>query len=160
MMMTDIVEEMKMDAEGRRPIEVFQSQTELNECLRWWQDKLCMNDWIISAAIVPVSEMDDKDDQGENHMIHTRKVAEIRILKKEDMPEDSTARKFLRHCDEQILVHELLHCLYDWMDPGINATYEGVYIDEIEHQKLDQLAKSMIMVKYNLPLSYFAKPID
>ena len=154
--MSDIVEEIKMDIKGR-PIEVFQSQEQLDECLKWWQDKLCMNDWILAAHTVSKKEMDDDSSQGENHMIHERKVAEIRILKKEDMPEDSTAKQFLRHCDEEILVHEILHCLYDWMDSGQNS-YEGVYMDEVEHQKLDQMAKSLIMVKYNLPLSYFAKP--
>ncbi len=155
--MSEIVEEIKMDIKGK-PIEVFQSQEQLKECLKWWQDKLCMNDWILSASVKSVDEMDCKDDQGENLMIHSRKVAEIRILKKTDMPDDSVAKRFLRHCDEQILVHELLHCLYDWMDPGNNPSYEAVYTDEIEHQKLDQMAKTLIMVKYDLPLSYFAKP--
>lgn len=148
-----------MDIKGR-PIEVFQSQAQLDECLKWWQDRLCMNDWILTASICGREDMDSVDDQGENLMIHARKVAEIRILKKTDMPNDSVAKRFLRHCDEQILVHELLHCLYDWMDPGNNPSYEGTYLDEIEHQKLDTMAKSLIMVKYDLPLSYFIKPKD
>ena len=66
----------------RRPIEVFESQEQLNECLKYWQEKLLLMDWIFKARLVGVSEMDDADDQGENTMIHGRKVALIKILKK------------------------------------------------------------------------------
>ncbi len=153
--MNDIVEEIKMDLKGR-PIEVFETQESLDICLKWWQEKLLLNDWIIKARMVLKSEMINEDAQGENSFIHERKAAVIRILKKEEMESDTVSNRTLRHCDEQILVHELLHCLYDWMSPS-SGTYEAVYHEEMEHQRLDSLAKTLIMVKYNLPLSYFEK---
>ena len=139
-----------------KPIEVFKSKQQLNECLKWWQEKLLMTDWLIKADLVTADQMDDSNDQGENYMIHPRKIAYIKILKKSEMPQDSIVTLFIRHCDEQILVHELLHCLYNWMVPA-DGKYESIYWDEIEHQRLDDMAKSLIMAKYDLPLSWFIK---
>lgn len=139
----------------RRPIEVFESQEQLNECLKYWQEKLLLMDWIFKARLVGVSEMDDPDDQGENTMIHGRKVALIKILKKDEIPKDSFVPRIIRQCDEQILIHEMLHVLYNWIDPVEDAAYESVYMDAIEHQKLDDMAKTLIMVKYDLTLDYF-----
>ena len=52
------------------------------------------------------------------------------------------------------LVHELLHCKYDWMG-NQGGTYEGVYLDATEHQKLEEMAKSLIMAKYGVGYDYF-----
>lgn len=139
-------------------IEEFKSQTELNECLLWWQARLQLTDWIITARKVSKHELDNPDDQGECLMIHSRKVAEILILNREDLPQDSVVNTALRYCEEEVLVHELLHLIYNWMQPP--TTYEAIYLDEMEHQLLDTMARSLIMVKYNLDLSYFKKPIE
>lgn len=55
---------------------------------------------------------------------------------------------------EKDLVHELLHCKYDWMGCQ-GRTYEGVYLDATEHQKLEEMAKSLIMAKYGVDYNYF-----
>lgn len=34
-------------------------------------------------------------------------------------------------------------------------TYEGVYLDATEHQKLEEMAKSLIMAKYGVDYNYF-----
>lgn len=145
-----------MISEFYKPIEVFESQEQLDKCLKWWQDKLLLNNWIIKARIVSQSEMEFEEDQGENSFVLERQTAIIRILRKEDMDPKYVASQTLRHCDEQILVHELLHCLYGWVGADDKKVYEMVYYEEMEHQKLDNMAKSLIMVKYDLPLDYFA----
>ena len=35
------------------------------------------------------------------------------------------------------------------------ATYEGVNLDATEHQKLEEMAKSLIMAKYGVDYNYF-----
>ncbi len=35
------------------------------------------------------------------------------------------------------------------------GTYEGVYLDATEHQKLEEMAKSLIMAKYGVGYDYF-----
>ena len=93
--------------------EVFNSKEELNDCLKWWQEKLFLTDWIIKARI---SEPCD-------------------------------------FINENVLVHELLHCKYNWL--ANESFYEGKYVDVMEHGLLEQMAKSLIMAKYDLILDYF-----
>lgn len=61
--------------------------------------------------------------------------------------------RIMKYCAEIILVHELLHCKMNWISN--NDTYEGKYFDTVEHALLEQMAKSLIMAKYNVGLEYF-----
>lgn len=61
--------------------------------------------------------------------------------------------RIIKYCAEQILVHELLHCKYNWICN--ENSYEGKYVDVMEHGLLEQMAKSLIMVKYGVGLEYF-----
>lgn len=132
-----------------KPIEEFKTQEELNQYLKWWQDKLFLNDWIIKARIGRPEDFINEDACGENSMIFQNKQAMILILDKQYFPKDNISK----YCAEQILCHELLHCRYNWMEN--RETYEGVYIDEMEHQLLEQMAKSLIMAKYDIGFDYF-----
>lgn len=130
------------------PIEEFETEEQLQECLKLWQEKLFLMDWIIKAKMVSPDEFLEKDCCGENEFDIVNRSCIIRILKKEFYGE-----RVMRYCAEKILVHELLHCRYNWLMD--NGSYEAKYLDVMEHSLLEQMAKSLIMAKYNLTLDYF-----
>lgn len=91
------------------------------------------------------------DAAGYNTFIFESSQANIQLLSDETYKENNT---LFKHCMEKDLVHELLHCKYDWMGCQ-GGTYEGVYLDATEHQKLEEMAKSLIMAKYGVGYDYF-----
>ena len=132
------------------PICEFKDQQELNECLSWWQEKLFLKDWFIEATIENQPGFDMEGSCGENIMTFEQKLAIIHILAVEDYPKISP----LRYCQEKVLVHELLHCKYNFLVPD-STVFEQKYFDEMDHQRLEEMAKTLIMVKYKIPLSWF-----
>ena len=62
--------------------------------------------------------------------------------------------RVVKYFAEKTLVHELLHLKYNWFVPQ-KESVESVYYDTLEHSLLEQMAKSLIMAKYNIPLSWF-----
>lgn len=132
-----------------KPIEEFKTQEELNECLKWWQSKLFLDSWIIKAKICEPCDFSVEGRGGENSMVFENKESAIRILDKKYFPDDAIAI----YCAEHVLVHELLHCKYNFL---LNkGTFESVYVDVMEHQLLEEMAKTLIMAKYNLDFDYF-----
>lgn len=127
------------------PICEFENQTELDTVLHWWQEKLFLQDWFISAKIVSHNEFDLADSCGENILTFEQKTSVIHLLDVKDYPKDSP----IRYCQEKVLVHELLHCKYNFIQP-ISDSYAERYLDVIEHQKLEEMAKTLMMVKYNI----------
>ena len=139
------------------PVLNFESSEQLNKYLAWWQEKLGLSDWIIKASVISLKDFEMEDSCGENLMVFENKSAVIHIADyKEMLKEDDLAVKY---CQEKVLVHELLHCLYDFMKPPENS-FEGSYFDAIEHQKLESMAKAFIMVKYDIPFSWFKNDKD
>lgn len=131
-----------------KPIESFESQEQLNECLKWWQEKLFLTDWIIIAYICEPDDFSVEGRCGENCMSFENKGCKIKILDKKFF-----GKRIERYCAEKILVHELLHCKYNYLVS--DGSYASVYLDVMEHQQLEQMAKSLIMVKYGLDFDYF-----
>lgn len=131
-----------------KPIEVFKNQEQLNQSLKEWQNRLFLNDWIIKAYICEPHDFKEINVCGENEFDMTNKCCVIRILDPKYYGE-----RIMKYCAEKILVHELLHCKYNWIDN--NDTYEGTYLDVSEHGLLEQMAKSLIMAKYGIGLDYF-----
>lgn len=139
-----------------RPIEVFSSQEELDACLKWWQHRLYLDGWIIKVRVVDcIADADGniQDAVGLNQLTLVKSMSYIQILSESSY----TKKNFMcgHICMEQTLVHELLHCIYNWIDG--NENYEGVYFVAREHQQIEQMAKSLIMAKYNLDYDYFEK---
>lgn len=128
--------------------EVFNSKEELNTCLKWWQEKLFLTDWIIKARICEPCDFHNEYCMGENSFDMVNKCCAIRILDKKYYSD-----RIMKYCAEKVLVHELLHCRYNWI--ANESSYEGKYVDVTEHGLLEQMAKSLIMAKYDLNLDYF-----
>lgn len=129
-------------------IEVFKSKEELNKCLKWWQEKLFLTDWIIKARISEPCDFIKEECCGENEFDMVNKCCVIRILDPKYY-----GNRIMKYCSEKVLVHELLHCKYNWL--ANEGSYEGKYVDVMEHGLLEQMAKSLVMTKYNLNLDYF-----
>lgn len=134
------------------PIENFENQEQLNDCLCYWKNKLGLQNWLIRVRVIGVEDFELRGCSGENSFVYESRTSEIHIIKKEDFPDDTVEK----YCAECILVHELLHCMYCYVK-NKNKTYESTYLRVNEHQKLDSMAKTLIMVKYDLDLDYFYK---
>lgn len=135
-----------------KPIEEFKTQEELNECLKWWQHRLYLDSWLIEARIVDeIIDLDGNADDsavGYNTFVYESELSSIQILKREKF--DGMGK----YCAEKILVHEILHNKQAWMQSEGNS-YESAYLMVTEHKMLEQMAKSLIMAKYDLDFDYF-----
>jgi hypothetical protein len=130
------------------PIEEFTTDISLKKCLDEWMQTLFLEDWIIKAKVASPDEMELEDVCGENSFDIQNRCCVIRILDKKYYGD-----RVMKYCAEKILVHELLHCKYNWLSPP--DSMEGKYFDTLEHSLLEQMAKSLIMAKYGLTLDYF-----
>ena len=125
--------------------EVFESQEELNQYLKWWQEKLFLTDWIIKAKICRNEDFKSNDKKaGENYFSTINRYSQISILEKEEYEQE---KPIMKYCAEKILVHELLHLKFD----TISTDQEEI----VTHTLIEQMAKSLIMAKYDLSLDYF-----
>lgn len=132
----------------KKPIEIFKTKKQLNKCLRFWKKKLFLENWIIKAYICKPDEFEQSGNMGENSFDMINKCCVIRIL-----DHKYYGKRVMKYCAEKVLVHELLHCKYNWV--RIEDSYENKYFDVVEHGILEEMAKSLIMLKYNLDLKYF-----
>ncbi len=131
-----------------KPKDTFTSKEELDQYLAEWQSRLFLTDWIIKASVCEPDDFVIKGCSGENEFQIVNRCCVIRIVDKEHYGD-----RIIKYCAELILVHELLHCKYNWI--ANNNTYEGKFLDASEHALLEQMAKSLIMAKYNVGLDYF-----
>lgn len=135
------------------PIIKFNSQQQLQRCIEEWQKILFLEHWVIKGSLVEGKILDDDDNEllGQNVMEIVNNQALIRIS---DIPEEDCTSYIQKSCAELVVVHELLHCKYDWVEKEVKDI-TAVYYDTLEHQLIDQMAKSLIMTKYNLDFSWF-----
>ena len=124
---------------------------EVVELGKEWQTRLFLDNWIIHFQFQKESLFDDqgRELEGQCSFCVDNSSAVITLLK----PNDDTKDRIVKHCVEHVLVHELLHCKMNFMNPP--NTLEGKYYDVKEHALLEELSKSLIMAKYNLPFSWF-----
>lgn len=133
------------------PIMEFKDNRQLMKCLREWKRILFLDAWVIKAALVDREDckVDGEDCAGKNHFLITGSSSMISIARVDDDMRD----RIVRYCAEKTLVHELLHCKYNWLISPEGLT--GTYYESLEHSQIEQMAKSLIMAKYGLPFSWF-----
>ena len=127
------------------------SEKELIKLLNEWKERLFLNDWTIKVLLV--DELKDEDGEellGLNTSGLVNKDACIRLTK----PNEELRKCITKFCIELNLVHELLHCKMNLFKPPKNDI-TGIYYDTFEHSLLEQMAKSLIMAKYNIPFKWF-----
>lgn len=135
-----------------QPVMVFESQEHLQKCIEEWKRVLFLTDWTIRGFLVepPLKDEYGIELEGQNEFDIANKCAGIRIVK----PYEDMKDWIVKYCAECILVHELLHCKYNWTYKD-DKTLEYVYYEELEHGLIEQMAKSLIMTKYGLPFEWF-----
>lgn len=130
----------------KEPIIEFKTQEELEASLKEWQERLFLTDWIIrikfDSEIEAFAEV-SKVTEVQSAIIYIRPFDEV------------TSGKNTKYCAEKSLVHELLHLKLDLADFDGNLPIEAVVFLYTQHQKIEQMAKSLIMAKYNLSFDWF-----
>ncbi len=138
-----------------RPIDVFTSDKELEECLKYWKDILFLNDWTINVQRVNMNDpVLEGDKSGVCSFNFVLSAATISIGSVSTMEEGDLKNLSQKVCEEQVLVHELLHCKLIYLVKD-NPTYTEGYFDAFQHRTLEQISKSLIMAKYNVEFDYF-----
>ena len=137
------------ESNRREPVIEFRNDKELNEMIKWWKRKLFLNHWFLAGTLVDADEMDDKC--GHIDFCTQNMTGYIKISKND---EKIYADNMIKYCAEEILVHEILHVKYNLLQPD-RSLYESVYTDICQHQLLEQMARSLICVKYGLDPSWF-----
>lgn len=139
-----------MHIPGNEPVMTFHSNEELNDCLKWWKDRLYLHDWTIHACLADKVELDGEEVAGSNTFKHSLMSSSILISTAQTGETKDTVTKV---CHELTLVHELLHLKMDVIvHPNI---YEGSYTEAMEHQNIEKFARSLLMAKYRLPIEWF-----
>lgn len=128
----------------------FKNLKEMTKCLRYWQHVLCLDHWYIVPRLVDELVHEGDECWGLNIHEQVNRTAVISVRKYR--PEDAEAPK--KYCAEQILVHELLHCHYNWLQKDTND-HDSVYYSVKDHQQLELMAEALIMAKYNIDRSFF-----
>lgn len=136
----------------KMPKMTFDSLEEMEQYLRKWQHILCLDHWYIRPVLVDkVIDQDGDECWGLNTNEQVNRVAVISI-KKYNPEEDDTSPK--KYCAEQILVHELLHCSYNWLQKDYKD-HASAFYDVKDHQQLELMAEAFIMAKYGLRRDFF-----
>ena len=143
-----------MNQENTRttPIMEFESDQQLQETLEYWKKILFLQDWTIKGRLVdrPLFDCNEVECVGTNDFQVAGRCSMIRIVK----PDDDIRSRIVKYCAELTLVHELLHCKYNWTLKSTDSI-EYAYYDTLEHGLIEQMAKSLIMAKYSLPFEWF-----
>ncbi|WP_418576376.1 hypothetical protein [Phascolarctobacterium succinatutens] len=125
----------------------------LQDSLEWWKKVLHLQNWCIKAVLT------DEKLEVDGRAVHGRNTTEY--LKCESFIEISTveyAGEYTKHCEELTLVHELLHCAMPlFCNDDDSATMRDAWVELLEHQRIDMLAKSLIMAKYGVGIEWFMK---
>lgn len=125
----------------------------LQDSLEWWKKVLHLQNWCIKVVLT------DEKLEVDGRAVHGRNTTEY--LKCESFIEISTveyAGEYTKHCEELTLVHELLHCAMPlFCNDDDSATMRDAWVELLEHQRIDMLAKSLIMAKYGVGIEWFVK---
>jgi hypothetical protein len=135
-----------------KPILRFENEAELRKCMLWWKERLFLHDWSIVVHLAEeVFDENNYECAGNNEFQLLHMTSVITISTKEDGIKSTTTVS--KVCHEKTLVHELLHLKYNWLLAP--SSHEGMYFDALEHQKLEQMARSLVLAKYQLPADWF-----
>jgi len=131
------------------PILEFESQEQANTYLKGWQSRLFLDDWIITLNFADYRDMPEVGDAGYCNFQMVNKCAAITLCNS-----DGAKGGIAKFCQEKVLVHELLHCIYNFA--GYNTeSYDSRYRDTMQHQQIELMARSLIMAKYDIGPEWF-----
>lgn len=141
----------------KKPIEYFKSDDEFQKCCKWWQHRLFLDNWFISFEMVD-GYLTMEDDESERIMSgmcefdFNNREANITVVNTKQSIDDS----IIKEIAELTIVHELLHIKQEYII-NIEPENETSFHKYVAHQELEAMAKTLLMVKYNLDYDYFYK---
>lgn len=119
-------------------VEKFNSVEEIKECAKYYISLLGLQDWMIKFELT--DDLSDEDNAGENEYCFILKESIIKIRRSHpDNP-------IFKYPQEQTLIHELLHCKFGGIE---QEEYQ------YEHQLLQDIARAIFNVRYNLTNDYY-----
>lgn len=144
---------MADEANAKEPRCYYYTDSNLQDALEYWKKVLHLQNWCIKAVLTGENlEVDGR-------VVHGRNTTEY--LKCEAFIEISTVEydgEYTKHCEELTLVHELLHCAMPlFCNDDDSATMRDAWVELLEHQRIDMLAKSLIMAKHGVGIEWFMK---
>lgn len=136
----------------RLPKMTFKNLAEMEKYLREWQHVLCLDFWYITPRLVDeLKDSDGEDCWGLNVHEQINRAATISVRKFRPGEDDQAPKKY---CAESILVHELLHCHYNWLAKDYKD-HAAAFYDIKDHQQLELMAEALILAKYKLKRDFF-----
>ena len=138
----------------KQPKMVFKNLADMEECMEEWKEILMLHDWIIECRLVKELYNEGEECWGLNNHELVGRTSTISV-RQYDPDKDNTSVE--KYCAEYILIHELLHLVYPVFTKD---SYEANYFGTMEHRKLDKMAQSFIMAKYNLKFNWFKNKKD
>jgi hypothetical protein len=149
------MKEKKM--KNKYPKMTFKNLAEMKEYMKYWQHVLCLEHWFIEPRLVDeLKDADGEDCWGLNNNEQVNRVATVSVRKFRPGEDDQSPKKY---CAEQILVHELLHCDYNWLQKDYKD-HAAAFYDVKDHQQLELMAEAFILAKYNLKRDFFYNKKD
>lgn len=140
-----------------KPIEFFKTDDEFQRCAKWWQHRLCLDDWIIKFKTTDkileydCPECDNAQLSGLCEYNYLNKEASIVVYNSKD----ATIEDITKDIAELSLVHELLHLKNEYITENSVTGFDNVFYNSIIHQSMECMAKTLIMVKYKVDYDYF-----
>ena len=131
----------------KEPIIEFKNIEQAQSCLSEWQSRLFLTDWIINIGF---EELNNRG--AEINTEHTQKSAYIAFH--QPVTEELKKRERVKYCAEKILVHELLHIIFDAPKPERFGIEQCEY-EILQHQKTEFMARSLMMAKYGMTADWF-----
>lgn len=148
-----------------KPIGFFKTEEEFQKCAKWWQHKLFLDDWFIKFSTVDKtleydnSDCDSPDCEGAQlsglcSYNYVNKEASIIVY---NVKETGGAEDVIKDIAELSLVHELLHLKTEYVTESGIMGFENVLYNNMVHQSMECMAKTLIMTKYNIDYNYFLR---
>lgn len=136
-----------------KPIETFKSNEQFQKCCKEWQHKLFLDDWFIKFELTEEElHMEEDTLDGMCEFNFNNKEAKIVIFNGKYVSDDT----IMRQIGELTVIHELLHIKAEYLsDMDIVGKENETFHKYIYHQSIETMAKSLLMVKYNLDYDYF-----
>ena len=134
------------------PIRRFRDLDHAKQLLAEWQERLFLQHWIIKLDLENEPVVHDG-----NRLLGlwsgaiSQHECDIKLFNGDDEFVDESCIKWSA---EHVLVHELLHCKYNFLNLDLNFS-SNKYFDLHEHALIEQMAKSLIMAKYDIKFDWF-----
>ena len=133
------------------PIRVFKNDKELQECGKWWEKRLFLENWFIKYELVNKQLAKECGEPIDGYCQFSMENKEAKIV-----ISNLSVDGVIQFSAELTLIHELLHLKREYL-PNNYFSDEQTVNDVLIHQSQEEMAKALLLTKYNLEKSWFMK---